>query len=100
MVVFIFAFDRHLKKNYRKEQSYRRSNSTEIKPQTKSHEKAEAKHLGDIGEKIIADILSDLPQPNRILRNLYIPKGNGETTEIDLVFINRNGIFVIESKNN
>ena len=33
------------------------------------------------------------------LRNLYIPKENGETSEIDLVYITQKGIFVIESKN-
>lgn len=35
----------------------------------------------------------------KALRNIYIPKDNGETTEIDLVFITAKGIYVIESKN-
>ena len=35
----------------------------------------------------------------KILRNVYIPKDNGETTEIDVVYITQKGIFVIESKN-
>ncbi len=35
----------------------------------------------------------------RILQNIYIPKDNGETTEIDVVYITQKGIFVIESKN-
>jgi hypothetical protein len=34
-----------------------------------------------------------------ILSNIYVPKSNGETSEIDLVYITRKGIFVIESKN-
>ena len=34
-----------------------------------------------------------------ILRNVYIPKEDGSTTEIDLLFITQKGIFVIESKN-
>ncbi len=34
-----------------------------------------------------------------ILRNVYIPKDNEETSEIDLLFITQKGIFVIESKN-
>lgn len=34
-----------------------------------------------------------------ILRNIYIPKEDGETTEVDVVFITVKGIFVIESKN-
>ncbi len=33
------------------------------------------------------------------LRNIYLPKGNGETSEIDLIYITRKGIFVFESKN-
>ena len=35
----------------------------------------------------------------RFLFNVYLPKGNGETTEIDVLMIDRNGIFVFESKN-
>lgn len=34
-----------------------------------------------------------------ILRNVYIPKEDGETTEVDVIFITVKGIFVIESKN-
>ena len=33
------------------------------------------------------------------LRNLYLPRDDGETSEIDLVYITKKGIFVIESKN-
>ena len=35
----------------------------------------------------------------KILRNLYLFKENGETTEVDLVYITKKGIFVFESKN-
>lgn len=35
----------------------------------------------------------------KTLRNIYLPKENGETTEIDVVFITQKGIFVFESKN-
>ncbi len=35
----------------------------------------------------------------RILKNVYLPKGDNETTEIDLLYITQKGIFVIESKN-
>lgn len=34
-----------------------------------------------------------------LLRNVYIPKQNGGTTEIDLLYITEKGIIVIESKN-
>ncbi len=35
----------------------------------------------------------------KTLRNVYIPKDNGETSEIDVVYITQKGIFVFESKN-
>ena len=35
----------------------------------------------------------------KILRNVYVPKPNGETSEIDVLFLTQKGIFVIESKN-
>ncbi|MEA1974196.1 MAG: nuclease-related domain-containing protein [Bacillota bacterium] len=35
----------------------------------------------------------------KLLPNVYIPKENDETTEIDLLMINEKGIYVFESKN-
>lgn len=35
----------------------------------------------------------------KFLFNIYIPKGNGETTEIDVLMIYKKGLFVFESKN-
>lgn len=35
----------------------------------------------------------------KILFNVYIPKENGKTTEIDVLMISRKGLFVFESKN-
>ena len=35
----------------------------------------------------------------QFLFNLYIPKGNGETTEIDVLMIHKKGLFIFESKN-
>ena len=34
-----------------------------------------------------------------MLRNVYIPAEIGETTEIDLIYITKKGLFIIESKN-
>lgn len=34
----------------------------------------------------------------KALRNLQIPKDNGDTSEIDVVYITQKGIFVFESK--
>ena len=35
----------------------------------------------------------------KFLYNCYLPKDNGETTEIDVLMIHRSGIYVFESKN-
>ena len=35
----------------------------------------------------------------KTLKNLYLPKDDGGTSEIDLIYITQKGIFVIESKN-
>ena len=35
----------------------------------------------------------------RVLRNVYLPKDNGETSELDVIFITQKGIFIFESKN-
>lgn len=48
--------------------------------------------------KIFAD-LERASSYHKLLTNLYIPRTDGTTTEIDLLFINNKGIFVIESKN-
>lgn len=56
---------------------------------------------GQDGEELIVDKLKTIPGYARILTNIYIPKKNNpkETTEIDVLYICKSGIFVIESKN-
>jgi len=51
------------------------------------------------GEFLIFKALEKLPGYKKILANLYVPKTDGSTTEIDLVLVNSTGIYVIESKN-
>lgn len=58
--------------------------------------------IGRRGEKLIErelNLVKLFGRKGKILRNLYVPKDNGETSEIDVVFITQKGIFVIESKN-
>ncbi|MBQ4506305.1 MAG: NERD domain-containing protein [Firmicutes bacterium] len=58
--------------------------------------------VGKNGERLTANKLkwiSFMGREGRILKNVYIPKKDGDTTEIDLLFITEKGIFVIESKN-
>lgn len=59
-------------------------------------------NVGRIGENRTAEKLgwaNLFGRKGKLLRNVYIPKDNGETTEIDLLYITHKGIFVIESKN-
>jgi|GEM_PF-1273271 len=51
------------------------------------------------GEYLTLQILERLMGNNKILMNVYIPKADGSTTEIDLLMINKTGIYVFESKN-
>lgn len=62
----------------------------------------DADWLGRRGEKLAArelNLVRLFGRNGKILRNVYIPKEDGETTEIDLLFITAKGIFVLESKN-
>lgn len=62
----------------------------------------DANWMGRRGEKLTEKELKFaqlLGKKGKVLRNVYIPKDNNETSEIDLVFITQKGIFVFESKN-
>lgn len=54
---------------------------------------------GNMGEYNIYRTLEKIKGTKLILTNLYIPKEDGSTTEIDLVMITKFGFFVVESKN-
>ena len=57
---------------------------------------------GKFGESRIArklNIIDFFGYDGMCLRNLYVPRKDGSTSEIDLVYITVKGLFVIESKN-
>ncbi len=54
---------------------------------------------GKSGEYKIYRSLNELSGYKQYLFNLYIPKENGGTTEIDVVLLHDSGIYVFESKN-
>ena len=54
---------------------------------------------GNFGEYLTYVHLEKLEGHHRIMTNLYIPKKDGSTTEIDLIMIAQSGIYVFESKN-
>ena len=57
------------------------------------------RNLGTFGEYLIYQALRHYEVTAKFLFNCYLPKGNGETTEIDVLMIHPAGIFVFESKN-
>lgn len=54
---------------------------------------------GNYGEFLTFNKLENLNGHNKLMTNLYIPKADGTTTEIDLIMISETGIYVFESKN-
>lgn len=62
----------------------------------------DANWIGRHGEKLTQrelNLVKLFGRSGKVLRNVYVPKDTGETSEIDVVFITQKGIFVIESKN-
>ncbi len=54
---------------------------------------------GNHGEFLTFSYLEKLEGYNLLMTNLYIPKKDGTTTEIDLLMLSQKGIYVFESKN-
>lgn len=54
---------------------------------------------GNYGEFLTFQFLEKIPGDNKILTNIYIPREDGTTTEVDLLMLNKSGVYVFESKN-
>ncbi|MDR1563481.1 MAG: NERD domain-containing protein [Oscillospiraceae bacterium] len=54
---------------------------------------------GGLGEYFTYEYLKEIIGYKKFLFNVYIPKEDGSTTEIDLIMLHPSGIYVIESKN-
>lgn len=54
---------------------------------------------GNYGEFLTFSYLEKLDTFKSLLTNVYIPKRDGTTTEIDLIMLSPTGIYVFESKN-
>ena len=72
---------------------------TEYYQQTKNPYRSVQFNKGRLCEFYIYKYLKSLAGYKRYLFNLYIPKNNGETTELDVVLLHESGIYVFESKN-
>ena len=55
--------------------------------------------IGIYGEFLTYSILENLGDENKLLTNVYLPKADGYTIEIDIIMIAPTGIYVFESKN-
>ena len=56
-------------------------------------------NAGNNGEFLTFSKLERISRSSKIVTNVYLPKEDGTTTEIDLVLIHETGIYVFESKN-
>lgn len=74
-------------------------NNDEYYYQTHKTYKSLINDSGSYGEYLIYNKLQNIQGYKKFLFNLYIPKKNGERSEIDIVMIHSSGIYVIESKN-
>ena len=54
---------------------------------------------GRKGEYLTFRCLKGLGEEHKLLTNVYLPKEDGTTTEIDLIMVSATGIYVFESKN-
>jgi len=54
---------------------------------------------GNYGEFLTFTYLEKLDGYHQLMTNLYLPKKDGSTTEIDLLMLSPTGIYVFESKN-
>ena len=56
---------------------------------------------GNKSEQAVAQVLdidSKAKQSGKILTNIYVPKSTGDTSEIDVLYITRKGLIVVEDK--
>lgn len=72
---------------------------TEYYQQTKNSYRHVRFNKGLLGEFYIYKNLKSLTGYGRYLFNLYIPKNDRESTELDVVLLHESGIYVFESKN-
>lgn len=91
LFLLIFLFSKFKKKS--------KFNKSQYKSETNFSYAEVMKDKGKFGEYHIFCELEKLKGNKSILANVYIPKYDGQTTEIDLIMIHETGVYVFESKN-
>ena len=106
--VLIYLIDQKLKQeNYEQSEFYKQTDISYEKINDDKLDKSDSEVLtinelkGAYQEYLICNIINKTikGKNNLIYRNVYIPKSDGSTSEIDVLFVTPMGIFVIESKN-
>ena len=77
----------------------KRYEKTEYYQQTQNSYSSVLFNKGRQGEFCTYKHLKSLAGYKRYLFNLYVPKNDGETTELDIVLLHESGIYVFEAKN-
>ncbi len=86
-----------VRRNHKKNENHQKSSYYQITRKSLDEIKHDA---GTHGEYLIYQNLKLYEETGaKFLFNLYVPKEDGTTTEIDMLMISRKGIFVFESKN-
>ncbi len=76
------------------------SNQTSYNTPQKEISEDKAKLIGELGEEYIIKLLGQtIPGQRYLINNLIVQDQYGNTSQIDHIFINSNGVFVIETKN-
>lgn len=73
--------------------------SSDYYKQTQTGYEAILDDTGKLGEYYTFDKLKTLQGYKKYLFNCYLPKADGTTTEIDVIFLHESGVYVLESKN-
>ena len=95
-ILIIFPVAAKAKRGRQKREQYYQ---TEYASQTQKSYEQVMSDEGLLGEFSIYKALQTLEGPQKFLFNLYLPKWNGGTTELDVVLLHESGIYVFESKN-
>ena len=87
-------------KSERQKSKTKTSNQTSYNAPQKEISEDKAKLIGELGEEYIIKILGQtIPGQRYLINNLIVQDQYGKTSQIDHIFINSNGVFVIETKN-
>lgn len=99
VLICILIYVPLLAKNKEEEREREQYYLTEYALQTQNSYEQVMGDEGLLGEFLIYRVLESLEGPRKFLFNLYLPKWNGGTTELDVVLLHESGIYVFESKN-